>query len=236
VPQRYIKPSEERQCSAKSKQSQKRCRRWAAPGKTKCIIHGGRVRMSSKQMRGGRYSKVLKGLKDRYIEALEDDRLFDLRETLAIMDTALMEQLEQAEQGATPQSWADAYTKLREFHQATSVNDSTTAALRLNELHGILKSGAQRSKAMEKVVAAAERKARRTEAAWRVRLDAQQVVNVRDLVAIFTRMTFLIEDECGAAEARNVIERMDTELFGGMLTETTRNVSLKATPKTLRHK
>ena len=187
-------------------------------------------------MGSGRYSKVMRGLKDRYIEALEDDRLFDLRETLAVMDTALMEKLEQAEAGASPQSWAEAYEKLREFHAASSVNDTTTAAIKLNELHGILKSGAKRSEAMEAVLSAAERKARRTEAAWQIRLSAQQVVNVRDLVAIFTKMTFMIEDELGPAAARNVIERMDDELFNGMLRQSTRDTSVRTVPKTLRHK
>jgi len=31
------------QCTAKSKRSGKRCKRWASPGRTKCRMHGGRT-------------------------------------------------------------------------------------------------------------------------------------------------------------------------------------------------
>ncbi len=80
-----------------------------------------------------------------------------------------------------------------------------------------LQDGSQRQHAMEALQKAAERKAIRVEAAWRIRLDAAQAINVRDLITIFTRLVLLIEDEIGPAQAKGVVDRIDRELLGGAL-------------------
>lgn len=165
----------------------------------------------------GRYSKALRGLKDKYEDALEDDRLLDLRETLAVLDVALMEQMEMAEQGAAPQSWHDAFDLLRKFMKARDADPEVAREL-FKQLFKTLQDGSQRQEAMASLQKAAERKAIRAEAAWKIRLDAAQAINVRDLITIFTRLTLLIEDELGPDAAKVVVDRIDRELLGGALT------------------
>lgn len=209
----YYKPDDERRCTAKSKQSQERCQNWSVPGRTVCRFHGG---LGGRPPVHGRYSKVLKGLKEKYESALDDDRLMDLRETLAVLDTALMEQMELVEDGATPQSWKKANELMEQLIAARS-QDPAVAASILRELQSVLKSGADRVSAMEALTKAAERKAVRAEAAWKVRLDAAQAINARDLVTVFTRLVVLIEDELGPAAARGIVDRIDRELLNGAL-------------------
>ena len=164
----------------------------------------------------GRYSKALRGLKDKYEDALDDDRLLDLRETLAVLDVALMEQMEMAEQGAAPQSWHTAFDLLRKFMKARDADPEVARDL-FKQLFKTLQDGSQRQEAMAALQKAAERKAIRAEAAWKIRLDAAQAINVRDLITIFTRLTLLIEDELGAAASKGVVDRIDRELLGGAL-------------------
>lgn len=209
----YHPPTEERRCTAKSKQTGDRCQNWSVPGRAVCRFHGGH---GGRPAVSGRYSRALRGLKDKYETALEDDRLLDLRETLAVLDAALMEQMELAEQGAAPQSWHDAFDLLRKFMKARDADPETAREL-FKQLYKTLQDGSQRQQAMEALQKAAERKAIRAEAAWRIRLDAAQAINVRDLITIFTRLVLLIEDEIGPAQAKGVVDRIDRELLGGAL-------------------
>jgi hypothetical protein len=211
--QEYNPPDDERRCNAKSKQTGERCRVWAVPGRAVCRFHGG---LGGRPPVHGRYSKVLTNMKAKYESALEDDRVMDLRETLAVLDTALMEMMEMAEEGASPQSWKRAGELMKQLNAARGGDPAEAAAI-LRELDKLLTDGAARAAAMEAMTKAAERKAIRAEAAWKVRLDAAQAINARDLVTVFTRLVLLIEDELGIQASKAVVDRIDRELLDGAL-------------------
>jgi hypothetical protein len=66
-----------RRCTAKSKQTGRRCRAYAILGKTVCKYHGGYVR----------YANVIKNptLKNKYMELIGDDKLSDLEDDLVLL-------------------------------------------------------------------------------------------------------------------------------------------------------
>lgn len=99
------------QCTAKSKQSGQRCKRYAVPGKTVCVMHGGKSPggLASPNLKTGRHSKYLpKNLLGKYKEALADNDLLQLRDEVALIDARLAEVLGKIEAGAdSNQTWED---------------------------------------------------------------------------------------------------------------------------------
>lgn len=83
------------QCTARSKQSGKRCQRAASPGKTVCVIHGGRT-----PTKHGMYSKFAKGQLAELIEANRTDPgLTDIREHLAVLAALSQDLLSRKDSG-----------------------------------------------------------------------------------------------------------------------------------------
>ena len=96
-------------CTAKSKQSGERCKRWATPGASVCSSHG------SKSLSGpaspswvtGKYSKVLpQRLVARYEAALNDPGLLDLTRDIAAVTLGIEEALSALPEDA-PKSASD---------------------------------------------------------------------------------------------------------------------------------
>lgn len=84
------------QCQAKCKATGQRCRRRAVKGKRVCTVHGGLTPAGTASIhyRSGRYSKHLPArLTERYQEAQTDQRLLELREEIALIDSRLSDLL-----------------------------------------------------------------------------------------------------------------------------------------------
>jgi hypothetical protein len=74
----------------------------------------------------GRYSKVLKRLRDRYEAALEDESLLDLRPTIAVMDIRIEDLLRRVDDGDDA-----VWPELREMLEARSVRTEKAWQVRL---------------------------------------------------------------------------------------------------------
>lgn len=82
------------QCNAKSKSTGERCKQPAVAGSTKCRFHGGLTPrgVASPHFVHGRRSKYLPSrLMEHYQEALDDPRLLELRDDIALLDARLAE-------------------------------------------------------------------------------------------------------------------------------------------------
>lgn len=76
-------------CNAKSKQSGEQCKRWAAPGKAVCHIHGGAERSGRPSIHGF-YSKVARGeLAKRLQDAETLENPMDMSQEL-LLDKAIL--------------------------------------------------------------------------------------------------------------------------------------------------
>ena len=92
------------QCTAKSKQSQQRCKRHATPGMAVCRLHGGKtpVGLAAPGFKTGRYSQYLPtALVDRYVTARTDPELLSLRDEIGLVDTRITEVLTSTSDSAT---------------------------------------------------------------------------------------------------------------------------------------
>lgn len=132
------------QCTAKSKQSGKQCKRGAVPGGTKCHIHGGKslAGIASPQLKTGRYSKHLPArLMARYQEAQSDTALLALRDEVALVDTRLAELLGRVDTGESAQRWHEAQTALEEMRKARIKPDAQAFSAAMADLERALITG-----------------------------------------------------------------------------------------------
>lgn len=120
-------------CTAKSKQSGERCKRWPTVGGTVCKFHGGASLqgIASPQFKTGRYSKYLPTkLAESYHIAIEDPELLSLRHEIGMVDAYVSDQLERFGDYATPTQFQEVLLPLIE--QRRRLVDSE--AKRLKEL------------------------------------------------------------------------------------------------------
>lgn len=203
-----------KRCKARSKTTGKQCQRPAVGGKEVCYYHGG-APGSGRPVIHGRYSKALKrsALSDAYRTALEDAALLDLREPLALMEAAVQRSTERSADMDTPE-FRQRALELFEAAQAAG-RDKDTNGFRENmiRLGELLRQGVDEDKALLHMTTQAERLARRVEAAWQVKLQRKQVLNVQQVGAVLARILDIVTEEVAPAVATVIIHRMEHEVL-----------------------
>jgi hypothetical protein len=92
----FIKPNENRQCTATCKATGQRCGRYAAPGMTVCVMHGaGGVNSKNRIKHQLKQSGVC--LQDRVAEIASDPDLLNLKNEIALMKLCLQETMAKIE-------------------------------------------------------------------------------------------------------------------------------------------
>jgi hypothetical protein len=137
-----------KKCKAKSKQSGKRCGRWASPGRDVCIIHGGRSPApgpTHPSFKTGRFSKVLHGrsIDELYEETRKDPKILQLREDIALLVAKQKETLSRLSTGENPYNWERVQSVWQKLVAANARGDVKRAQLLYVELGAII-NGANR--------------------------------------------------------------------------------------------
>lgn len=89
------------QCTAKSKQSGQQCKRYAAAGSTKCVMHGGATPRGadSPNLKHGRYSPYLRDSLQAKLGNVRDENPLDLLPELDMQRTLFAEYVSRFETG-----------------------------------------------------------------------------------------------------------------------------------------
>lgn len=98
------------QCTAKSKRSGQRCKRHARPGRSVCVMHGGKAPAAGPThptFKHGRYSKALGGttIQEQYEKARTDPHLLALTEDIALLVAKQQETISRLSTGESAPSW-----------------------------------------------------------------------------------------------------------------------------------
>lgn len=97
-------------CQGTSRQTKKPCKAWATEGRDFCRFHGGAVPTGPNHWnwKGGRYSRFAP---NRYLravtEALDDPNLTSLRESIALIDARLVEELQGLDSTGSQETWKE---------------------------------------------------------------------------------------------------------------------------------
>ena len=132
-------------CTAQSKQTRQRCRRWPTPGSHLCRMHGGRTPagVAAPTFKHGRYSKQLPSrLAARYAEAATDPRLLELREDVALLDSRIADVLQRVDSGESGSLWRRLQAAHRVFPEARRRNDMSAMRMALDDLLALIAQGA----------------------------------------------------------------------------------------------
>ena len=107
------------QCTAKSKRSQERCKRYATRGKDKCRMHGGATPV--KHGLRSKYQPAI--LMERIEEMRNSEKLTDLKNMLAVQHILLaiaLEKMEEAE--SNPEAISDLLSNVQSITETISKN------------------------------------------------------------------------------------------------------------------
>ena len=164
-------------------------------------------------LKHGRYSKSLGVFSKAYQDSLNDPSLLDVKEPIALLDSALKQIAARVGEGDTVELRQRAYKLLRAYTWARE-NKPDGAEAHLNALEKLLKIGVKEDRALNKLITEADRLARRIEGAWSVKLAKKAAINAQDLVAIFARFIDIIKTEAGLPMAERVATRIEAEVLG----------------------
>lgn len=200
-------------CRARTKSSTAeepvRCGNAKEPHYQVCRYHGAR---GGRPIIHGKRSRRLGRFQELYEEAkASGEELFDLRDTLAIMDVALDRAAERVAQLDTPDFREAAFAIFEDARQQT---DAEQQRKRLADLGRLLRDGVSEDEAFKQLTEAAQALAHRQEKAWAVRLNAAQALNARDLVVVMNRFIQIVTEE-SPEHAGRIVERIDLEVLGG---------------------
>lgn len=206
-------PTEPDRCHAARKSDGERCGNRSTPGQMVCRYHGGKSDGSG-TLKTGRFSYVLQRSREAYEDALADRAgLHNLDETLAVLHVLTERAAKRMEDSDTPELRTAALGKLKDALAAMDAGDGAKAGRDFRELHDILENGIAADQAEAALVEAAERLAKRKEAATALQLKGAEVMNKTALVAAFGRMLQIFALHGGPKAAAAAAREIATELF-----------------------
>lgn len=204
------------QCTAQSKQSGRRCRRRATPGKTVCRFHGGKSLegIAHPRYKGKGYSKVLPaGLKRKYAEALADPELLSARTEVALLQVRISELAKRLHSGESGTLWAQFKEGFAEFKAAMSAGDKDRIGATLTRLGGLISRGADDEAAWHELAAAIEDKTRIAAREWRRLADLKQLITVERAMVLLTTFAESVRFHVQDTRTLTLIQRDLTKLL-----------------------
>ena len=203
-----------RRCTANSKQAGERCKRYSSPGRTVCVMHGGRSRAGLAHpglTRGGRYSKHLPtNLFDAYAQALRDPELLNLRDEIAITRARVNELLGTLHGDDRPGARVSARAALRALKSARGERGRASAIKRLEEA---LDAAAAERKTWTAILAALDQVRKLTVAERRRMIDAGALIPVEDALLFAQTLLVAVRDNVQDPEAlQRIHDRVKTTL------------------------
>jgi hypothetical protein len=184
-----------RRCTAKSKQSGERCKSFASPGRTVCVMHGGRSRAGIAHpglTRGGRYSKHLpKGLLEAYDRARVDPELLHFRDEIALVYARINELLTTLSGDAAPGAWGEARGALKALKSARTAQARAAA---IAQLEAALETEKAQRRTWNAILAALDQVRKLTVAERRRMIDAGELIPVEDAVLFVQTLLVAVRD------------------------------------------
>lgn len=205
----YEDGDEPNRCRAANKSNGKRCGRPKEEGFEVCYRHGAR---GGAPIKTGKYSTKLGRFREDYERARDDDALFDLRDTVALLDVRVARAAEKASALDSPEYREEA---LRLWREARDAGTPEAMRLALGKLGTLLEGGVEEDKALEELARVAERLAVRQEAALKIQLAAASAVREQELNALIAVIHSCIVEELDGKSAQRLLTRLDQTILGG---------------------
>ena len=206
------------QCTAMSKRSRERCKRFAAPGRATCNLHGGKSLkgVNATSFKHGRFSKYLPDrLAERYREALADEELLRLDDEIALLDTRLQDLLARLHQdGEGPGAWQQLRDAHQRLEQAIARDDANATQAGLVMLSEAIASRRDECAAWGIILGLVEQRRKLVDTERRRLLDEDRVVTIDRLMILMAAVVDIVRRHVGSREARRAISDEIRGLIG----------------------
>jgi hypothetical protein len=177
-----------RQCTARSKRSQQRCRHYAMHGTTVCYHHGGKTPrgFALPQTKTGRYSKVLPvRLAQTYQEAKENQYLLSLRDDLAVCESRLMDLFQRVDTGESGQLWQALRAAMEAFSTAQATHDVPGMDRHFATLRDLITQGSDDYQAWSEIYRVWESRCKLTQQEAKTLMTMQAMVTTEQVTTMF---------------------------------------------------
>lgn len=207
------------QCAAKSKRTGEQCRKHATPGRDVCHIHGGKSPRGNKasNFKHGRHSSYLPDhLAQAYHAALEDQKLTDVGEEIALVDALIADSLSTLQAGNNAQFWSEVGDHIKSARLAIvkevdlkRLNKSLDAINKITEERRLYFAA---ENALQLKI---EQRRKLVETKERIALQGERAVSVQELMVFMGVVIDLINRKVPDSEQRHdILDSIDHLMAG----------------------
>lgn len=197
------------QCSAKSKQTGERCKRYVSVGRNVCYYHGGATPrgFALPQTKTGKRSKDLPTrLLATYEQSLDDPELLELRDDLALLETRLRDLLGRVDTGESGHAWRLAEASYKAMEAALAKNDDTAYAAAYQQLGQVIKRGLSDYAAWDEVGKMLDQRRRVVESERKRLVEMQQVITTERMMLLITAIAAVVKQHVDDRHKLNAIQ------------------------------
>lgn len=163
--------------------------------------------------RPGRFEESLGKMRNSYLESLRDPSLLDLKEPIAVIDLCAKRLMERVAEGDPPALRAKAKELAVAAYFMLRAEKHENALAKLFELKNLLERGMAEDASMNALVRAADRLARRIEAAWEIKLARKNVMNANEVVGLMGRVLDVLRSQLEASRYARIVQLIDVEVM-----------------------
>jgi len=204
-------------CGAKRKGRKGTCQAYAGPN-GRCRIHGGQSLrgVASPKFKSGRHSKYLpKGIVKRYEESLNDPRLLELRDDIAMIDARITEVIGADE--PLSDTWKELARIRRQFEVARRDGHAGRVVSTAILMSNLVARGARTHNTWEEVAKLVEQRRRLVESERKREVDADSMLTVEQVGAILGAVLESLRRNVSDRTILSAIQRdLDPILTGGL--------------------
>lgn len=206
-----------RKCNAKSKRTGEKCKAIAVTGSEKCRTHGGRSPkgVGSPNFVDGRRSKYAylpEHLGARVGEFINDPKIVELRENIAVADARLTELYSQFSESEPAEVWRELVRLYADWQDALNSDkpkEAKQAEARQKQFEALLKQGASEASKAEslwnKIHDTTEYRRKLVESESKRAKDARQMISAEELATLIQVVLAAIKENVPDRDARNRI-------------------------------
>jgi hypothetical protein len=194
-----------RQCTATSKRTKERCMGRAMNGSEVCYFHGGKTPRGaqSPNFKTGRHSKYLPArMVAAYEDALADPELLDLNQSIALIDTRLVDLLGRVDNGEPGKLWFNLRKAFSELDAAIRLKDTKVMAESLAALDELTRRGASDYAAWGEIGRLLEDRRKQVETKQRVELQGERAVSANELMTLMSAVLHIIQSTVSDKQER----------------------------------
>ena len=178
-------------CKGKSRQTGDQCKLSVAEGREFCRFHGGSVPTGPNHWnwKGGRYAKTAPNRYLRAIsQALEDPNLTSLRESIALIDARLIEELENLDTVASSELWDDLRIAADKIEVAIEEGNDDKLTAEAMKVVRLIRTGANIDQKWDSVMVTIERRAKLAERERSRERDLKAYMTAEQAIEFTTRI------------------------------------------------